>query len=246
MSSPASAIEFGCNQPRYCLAKHVYACELFSGAIFLDLHSLKYFAVSKSALPLLPQLIRDWPSTSPHDSVPSSSNSSQDELARLLWARRLLSREPHSHSYDSDPPQPVHCCSPDWSLRASALAFLLMSIRVLKSYTRVRRAIHSKQLSSLLFRLSHHHRRHRRTLPTPTHILTIFAKVRVWLYTARGQCLVDSLVLCDVLREYGFPAHFYIGVDLKPFSAHAWVQIGTVVLDESVENVRRYTPILGI
>ena len=41
-------------------------------------------------------------------------------------------------------------------------------------------------------------------------------------------------------------AFLVIGVTASPFGAHAWVQIGDVVLNDSVDRVRRFVPILTI
>lgn len=73
-----------------------------------------------------------------------------------------------------------------------------------------------------------------------------FRVLRPWLYTARDRCLLDSLVLASYLHRLGVDPTFVIGVRTKPFAAHAWVQVGNYVVDDSPENVSGYTPILAI
>jgi hypothetical protein len=73
-----------------------------------------------------------------------------------------------------------------------------------------------------------------------------FRAFRPWLYTARDRCLFASLVLASYLQELGFDPTFVIGVRTKPFSAHAWVQVGNYVVDDSPEMVGSFTPILAI
>lgn len=239
------------NQAPYSLAEDVYACELPQGAVFLDLRSLQYFALDNSSLPLLPEIIRDWRSVVPtrrrplRVRYPPAAN-----ITQLLRAKSFLSFEVQSHPYFTDLPEAHSACSPNWSLHSSLLSQFLMLIRVAIAYVAANRALRSRQLRPFLARLSCGRAmptsRDHRLLRDPTHVLTLFAKVRVWIYTARSHCLLDSIVLCSVLRKYGYPAHFYIGVDLEPFAAHAWVQIDSLVMDEAVEQVRKFTPILCV
>jgi hypothetical protein len=37
-----------------------------------------------------------------------------------------------------------------------------------------------------------------------------------------------------------------LGVRMNPFSAHAWAQFGSIVLTDSLEQVREFTPILAV
>lgn len=60
------------------------------------------------------------------------------------------------------------------------------------------------------------------------------------------RCLVRSLAMFNVLRRSGFAAEFIIGVRSDPFSAHAWVQREGVVLNDTIEQITNYTPILVI
>jgi hypothetical protein len=71
-----------------------------------------------------------------------------------------------------------------------------------------------------------------------------FRWLRLWSYSASGACLFDSLALVDFLTRNNVVARLTLGVRSKPFGAHAWVQWHDVALNDSVENVTRYTPIL--
>lgn len=58
--------------------------------------------------------------------------------------------------------------------------------------------------------------------------------------------MFDSLALLHFLARYRqFPRWVY-GVKLKPFRAHCWVQAGDVVVNDIVDNVRGYTPIMSV
>lgn len=57
------------------------------------------------------------------------------------------------------------------------------------------------------------------------------------------RCLVDSLSLVKFLAKRGLHAHLVMGVACDPFSAHAWVQHGSLVLNETVGTAQAHIPI---
>jgi len=64
--------------------------------------------------------------------------------------------------------------------------------------------------------------------------------------TAADRCLPRSIALALGLAAHCVRAHVVIGVRIAPFGAHCWVQAGNEILNESVEEVLLYTPILAI
>jgi hypothetical protein len=66
------------------------------------------------------------------------------------------------------------------------------------------------------------------------------------LRTAADRCLPRSIALAFCLAMRGVSARAVIGVKLAPFAAHCWAQAGDEVLNDSVEEVLRYRPILII
>ena len=66
------------------------------------------------------------------------------------------------------------------------------------------------------------------------------------LVSPMDQCLPRSLALAGMLFARGFAAQFVIGVQLRPFLAHSWVQSGTLVVNERVDIARAFTPILVV
>lgn len=77
-------------------------------------------------------------------------------------------------------------------------------------------------------------------------MLNSFLRLRLFFYTAHRRCLFDSLVLTAFLTKTGVPCTFVIGVSTKPFLAHAWVQIGETVLNDTAEHIQMYTPIFSV
>lgn len=62
----------------------------------------------------------------------------------------------------------------------------------------------------------------------------------------QDQCLRRSLGLIELLNRHRFYPNLVIGVRMKPFEAHAWVQWDEMVLNDEVDQVLRYTPILVV
>lgn len=58
-----------------------------------------------------------------------------------------------------------------------------------------------------------------------------------------SRCLIDSLSIVQFLAKRGLPAYLVMGIACDPFSAHAWVQYGNVVLNDTVGNAQAHVPI---
>jgi hypothetical protein len=76
-------------------------------------------------------------------------------------------------------------------------------------------------------------------------LLTAFQKT-TRLISTQDQCLRSSQALIHFLTAHGFFPSFVLGVRFKPFRAHAWVQDGETVLNNTVDDVLPFTPILVI
>jgi hypothetical protein len=61
-------------------------------------------------------------------------------------------------------------------------------------------------------------------------------------YPRRALCLEQSLALTWLLRRRGVPAELRIGVQPRPFYAHAWVEVGGAPLNEPADLPQVLTP----
>lgn len=64
-----------------------------------------------------------------------------------------------------------------------------------------------------------------------------------WLFPTLDRCLVHSVACCGAGRSAGLALDFVIGVRAAPFAAHCWVQQGSLVVNDTVERVRPFTPL---
>jgi len=60
------------------------------------------------------------------------------------------------------------------------------------------------------------------------------------------KCLRRSLALATYLTRRNFKADFTIGVRDSRYPAHAWVQAGPVILNDYLDEVQRYVPIVRV
>lgn len=72
-----------------------------------------------------------------------------------------------------------------------------------------------------------------------------FMRLRPWLPIG-GACFKRSYLLLTYLHRLGLDADWVIGVRTWPFHAHCWLQAGGVPLDDDVERLAAYTPILRV
>ena len=119
----------------------------------------------------------------------------------------------------------IACAVVDWRLRRKALPRLLD--RIARRRLRV-------DLAAL----------NRAPPYTPT-LVAAFNALRP-LYPRSYVCLFDSLALLEFLARYKCFPHVVFGVTADPFQAHCWLQDGSAVLDDDLERVRRYKPILSV
>ncbi|MBA4010993.1 MAG: hypothetical protein C0481_03930 [Phenylobacterium sp.] len=73
----------------------------------------------------------------------------------------------------------------------------------------------------------------------------VFRRMLPWI-PWQGVCLYRSWLLLAFLRRRGVSATWVFGVQTYPFEAHCWLQAGDLVLDDYVEHVRGFAPILAL
>lgn len=65
-------------------------------------------------------------------------------------------------------------------------------------------------------------------------------------YPRRALCLEQSLTLFFLLRRRGVPAELRMGVQPRPFLAHAWVEVGGRPLNEREDLPLTLAPFPGL
>ncbi|MEO1247786.1 MAG: lasso peptide biosynthesis B2 protein [Pseudomonadota bacterium] len=76
-------------------------------------------------------------------------------------------------------------------------------------------------------------------------LFAIFQALRPY-YPRPYLCLFDSLALVHFLARFNIYPEWVYGVKLEPWGAHCWVQSEDLVVNDIVDNVNGYTPIMSI
>jgi hypothetical protein len=74
----------------------------------------------------------------------------------------------------------------------------------------------------------------------------IFRFLRPLLYTAKDNCLFDSLALIEFLASFDVFPTWVIAVRTRPFAAHSWVLNDTLLLNERLETAEEFFPLLVV
>jgi hypothetical protein len=234
--------------PRYALASHVFACLDGDQVVLLDLKQDRYFSFDSAKSRGLHAIVAGWP-VQPGEETAEVAASAR--IAESLLERGLLVR-PECPTGSPSPalPKAKNELLPDDYLEspsrrlghlgafvaATAIATLMLRVRSLeRAVHRVRRRKARRQPQSVTF-----------DAERTRELMTVFADLRPFLFSSRDQCLFESLVLIEFLALYGVFPSWVFGVRARPFAAHCWVQQESVVLNDTLEHLGRYTPIMAV
>jgi hypothetical protein len=235
--------------PWYFFGVHAYCCEFDDGAIILDLRSDTYLGIDAQHIPYLRTRISNWPESGRSSRADRNDIAASESLIADLLTRGILTT-----SSASSPTSPAAIPTTALTLASSAEAqrrisithVIQFSIALLTVVLHLRGSRLSVLLDWLRRRQSLMQSRHSITHENTMARLASFLWLRTWCYTAQRRCLFDSLILAVYLTRGMIPCTFTIGVATKPFLAHAWVQIGDSVLNDTAEHAQDFKPILSV
>jgi hypothetical protein len=117
------------------------------------------------------------------------------------------------------------CAKIDWCLRKRKLALELAKIE--------RRKLRAGSCTDVL------------EDPGAKKLIAAFKHLRPF-YPRPYLCLFDSLALLEFLAGYHSYPRIVFGVVADPFQAHCWLQEGDVLLNDDLERVGKYKPIMSV
>ena len=237
---------------QYLLADGVHACKLDDAAVFLDLRSNRYIAVSPSSMGSLNETVEGFTSLGSSSCSLEQKGEQADSEIRSLLARGILTDsrrrgKPARRAViqASQAFTPGQRPSTPRTIRASHIARFAASV-LYCTWT-----LQRHRPKSIIDRMAGLRERHVEQAASggtdvAAQLVEIFRRLRTFTYTAKDHCLLDSLILADFLFRNGLIPTFIIGIRTKPFLAHAWVQIGDCVMDDKLESLENLTPILVV
>ncbi len=219
----------------YVLRDDISYCRIGERLVFLDIGSDRYFHLP-------------CPMEQALTSYLDGAHCSAPQLGELI--ERSILVEPAGAATDSRPSikpaarSAMEATSQPRNLRVSELMEVFVTVLV----TRI--ALKVSTLKSILDGLTT--ARHLRTTRSkslaefPERSISdasaAFRRARLYV-PIDMRCLLDSIAMARFLLRRQIPAHIVFGVALDPFSAHCWVQVDDLVLNDSVGNVASHTPI---
>jgi hypothetical protein len=236
---------------RYGVPKYVYLCAVDDEVIFLNLRQDTYSALSGRPARAVAQVVKDWP-------VPIEIDSpiSPDEawtVADHLVEEGLLTFEIED-SKTGAPVQAIHDCSlvsVDQVIDYTTHIQLVDIARFISAYVCTAYSLRQWSLEDIVNRVRERKQLASEVLGDPSpadmaRLIAVFRRLRVFTFSARGQCLFHALLLVNFLARYRlFPA-WIIGVQFTPFAAHSWVQHENYIIDATPEDVGPYVPIFSV
>lgn len=228
--------------PQYALAGHVFACLDGDHVVLLDLKEDRYLALKAADTRGLDSHVGGWPLAGGMD----------ERVAKMLLNKGLLTadaapaRRPNSRAA-INASREVYCDYYEDNLRRPAgcvLAFVVatavatVAIRFW-SFERVVRHVRKRNATQSVKERSFDSERLRQ-------LISIFSDLRPFLFGWRDACLFESFVLSEFLARHEIFPTWMFGVQARPFGAHCWLQLGDTVLNDTVERVSVYTPIMAV
>jgi hypothetical protein len=234
----------------YFLSKHCFVCRIGFYWIILDAKRDKYLCVAHGELSAIAARIHGWQCESTASIPPVPQEAKAIDLVDSLISREIITMDPRlgkpfveslyptpDRSIErqkpfAKPDVPARCIvrfilacgTTDWRLRRHALCRTLARIERRRTRARSFTTTAAPALVSTL--------------------VGIFKALRPF-YPRPYLCLFDSLALLEFLAVHGFFPRLVFGVVADPFQAHCWLQVGSQIVDDDLERVSRYKPILS-
>jgi hypothetical protein len=235
----------------YFLSTDCHVCKAQGYWIILNLSRDKYLCVTHAALTPIGSSIYGWRGCDGDPANRQPLGDGRDSLIESLLAKGVLTRnsdqgkafvESVSETSDGtvaalDPVIPTKatifclayfllaCAKADWCLRKWELSRTLAKIE--RRRPSVGPRVRLLKDSSV------------------TEVIATFKELRP-LYPRPYLCLFDSLALLEFLAGYHSYPRIVFGVVADPFQAHCWLQEGDMLLNDDLERVAKYKPILSV
>lgn len=243
------------------LASHVCASKVDDQIVLLDLRRNRYLSIGAEGASALAHHVEGWPlagECTDADATPFTlpASCASSALIERLAHQGLLTRE-RTFSRDATPGEVPRLDAATASIDPEqddthSSTDLCHVARFLRSAAVAALWLRCRSLESIATTVASRSARIERQTPNARvpeaacRAALAYERLRPFGFTAEEKCLRDSLALTNYLAAESVLARWVIGVKIRPFGAHSWVQSGAIVLNDQPDHVRRYTPILVV
>ena len=234
--------------PSYFLAKHAFVCLSGGSLVLLDLKRDRYLALDATRAGSLDGIVAGWPIRALPTPPPAGTAGRiiQSMLKRgLLTSERVQGKEPVAPVVSMPVDSVLDGASgEDVSVRLGDVLRFVRAVMLASWHLRFRSmewivADVARRRAKASCRTGGTER----AIQQPARV---FDRLRSFTYDVREACLFDSLALLYFMLDEGLQPQWIVGVRSSPeFLAHSWIQHGGTVLNDSVDRVAVYTPIMA-
>jgi hypothetical protein len=237
---------------RLFLQPHVFLCRGKRHWVILDVNRDKYLCVERRQFEALGPSLEGWEeSTGPGGHGAATASEVAGALASDLLGLGILS-ERAADAKDALPtayPLPTEAIDPDFPA-PSRSSSCIHAGTFFASSARASRELRRQPLQLTVESVRARKSRNVGRAGPPDFerarsLVSVFDRLRLY-YPRSYLCLFDSLALIHFLARFRVFPDWVFGVTADPFEAHCWVQAGSVVLNDTVERVSAFTPIMYI
>lgn len=244
--------------PQYYFAQHIYPCVIEERVILLDLRSNRYFGLDGEQANLIRSLIAMQGIDVSIGNVNAKCGTAGGSVIQSLVESGILTPDSANGKrvlfpkllrppldltgYDVTKQRRVRTDHVIHLVSAAVSTRWLLKLRSLEA------AINRPACRKAAYRKKHNNKSDVAKIDEEQvrELVEIFRLIRLFLFTSQNFCLYDSLVLLEFLAAYGIHPDLVIGVKLRPFQAHAWVQDERFIYNCSTKDIDLMTPILAI
>lgn len=227
----------------FYLMNHIHFCRLGRTFVFMDTQADRYFSLPETASATFTELCV------PHSS--SALSPAARSLAAYLETENMISqdsrlgrpaREADRVTFEGSLlDQPTDAFS---HAKAADFALFFTSVATLRALNRKQAFLPAilPRLADWKAKVTSTHEQEREASEQAQK----FWRLAPLFISSRDACLYRSALLFRYLSRRNIACQLHIGVRAAPFSAHCWVSINGFVLNEHLETVNEFRPILSI
>ncbi len=233
------------------LQRHIFACSV-PEIVLLDLKNNRYLALPEQQSRLLASRVPGWPDAGMPRVEQTLPPRAQAKIIDDLISRGIVTTTP-SQGKDATPatictprrtllPEPQLVPQPSastWQRAKHSLPAMYWSA------IRATAALRFKSIESITREISAR-RGDTRAIADLSSVVDDFYWLRPFVFSGNQRCLFHSLTMLLFLGRFGLRPHWVFGVRKAPFGAHCWLQDGDAVINDRVERVAMFTPIMVV
>lgn len=219
--------------------------------VFLDVKKDEYSALTRDEALRERDAIAEWPVTAMDSGDAENAPLGGEKLLQELHDEGLITRKEVAGKAAS----PVAFEEPASDMRSLMLGTsnvpAMHTARFLVAWASVTLALRARSLEHSVERVrrrkaANSHPSMPLELDDVRPLIASYFELQPRFFSSYDACLRNSLTFIKYLTLNGVYPTWVFVVHMKPWAAHSWVQDGGVVLNDTVEHVRNFTPILAI